>query len=262
MNAEKISRLTFPTSSVGGYKKQDVDDFLSVIARDYKKFEAQIEGFQQKEEQYTKKTSQLKDFYLDRESKYLLEIKQLKEELAQMTEKQSNIEDEQPIEKTTFQKAIMIAQETAFEIEQQAEEEKQRILEQAEFDRGHIIKKARQESNELLEKAKQTKKDWLEEAEMIKKNADHRAETVEKHTQTTLQELSAKKQKEEQQAKSELSKLEYKKQQLQQDISSNRQEEITFLESQIYEYKLLLHRLEKQNWQHLAEKMTQRLQKI
>ncbi len=263
VTAEKLERLTFPTASVGGYRKQDVDDFLTLMAREYKKNETTLEEHQQKEWQQTTEIAQVKEFYLKRESDYLLEIKRQMQEIDQLKADQAQaVQLDAPTEKTSFQQAIMIAQETAFEIEQQAEEEKKRILEQAAFDRGHMIKKARQESTELLEQAKQTKKELLEEAERIKQNADHRAETVEKHTQTTLQELNAKKQREEQQAKSALSQLEYKKQQLQQDIASNRQEELTFLESQIYEYKRLLYRLEKQNWQQLADKMTQRLQKI
>ncbi|WP_367377484.1 DivIVA domain-containing protein [Enterococcus gilvus] len=263
LTAEKLERLTFPTSSVGGYRKQDVDDFLNLVAREYKKNETALEELKQKEWQQSKEIAQVKDFYLKRESDYLVEIKRQLQEIDQLKVAQAQIvPNEAPVEKTSFQQAIMIAQDTAFEIEQQAEEEKQRILEQAEFDRGHMIKDARTQSNELMEQAKRTQEEMIEEAERIKQNAQRHAEATEAHTQKVLQELSMKRQQEEQQAKSELSKLEYKKQALQQDIRANRQEELTFLESQIYEYKLLLHRLEKQNWQQLADKLTQQLQKI
>lgn len=263
LTSEKLDRLTFPTASVGGYRKQDVDDFLRLVSRDYKKFEGQIQELQLRGKEQEEKIAQLKDFYMNRESQYLLEIKQYKEELIKVSTKDTEqVSELASTEQTSFQRAVMIAQDAAFEIEQQAEAEKTRILEEASFDRGRMIKEARMESAEILNQAKKQHKELVEEAERIKDNADRRSESVETHTQKTLKELSEKKQKEEQQAKSELSKLEYKKQQLEQEIHTNRQEELTFLESQIYEYKLLLHRLEKQNWQHLADELTQRLQKI
>ncbi|MGX2946956.1 DivIVA domain-containing protein [Enterococcus alishanensis] len=264
LDSEKVKRVTFPSASVGGYKKQDVDDFLKLIARDYHNFEKKVDELQEQWQQATEKADRLREIYMNREQQYLDELKNSQKELKILKEeRRSSMTTPKPTpQETSFQKAIMIAQDTAFEIEKAAEKEKEQILEKAAFDRGRMIKKARTESAEILEKAKQQEQRILQEANIVKQNAENHARSVEKHYQETLQELSMKKQKQEEQAKSELSKLSYEKRQLEQDLVASRQEEMTFLESQIYEHQMSLSRLDKQKWQQLAKELTDRLEKI
>ena len=264
INSEKLERITFPKAVTGGYKKADVDDFLRLTARDYRRFEQNEKEQEEKVAQLLQEIEKLQQENVQQSERQQEQLATMKATISDLNKKLATFiqKDQLPQPGTPFQEAIMIAQDTAFEIEQEADQEKTRILEEAEFERGRIIKNARTESAAILEAAKQEQRRIAEQAEQIKRNAENHSAKVEKHYEEVLKQLSETKRKQEEQAKSELSRLTQQQRKLQQDLSASKQEELNFIESQMYGYKSLLNRLDQQKWQQLAQELTERIQAI
>lgn len=129
-SVEDIKNLTFPSSAMG-YKKKDVDDFLTYVAKDYGSYQRQLEKSQLETKAAEKETKKLlvelenqKRQDEDKFAKAIQENLALKQELSscQTTSVFNNLDDD---------RTLSLAQKVALKIEKNAQEEAKTIIEKA-----------------------------------------------------------------------------------------------------------------------------------
>lgn len=148
-NAEQLRKITFPTVSLAGYKKQDVDDFLTHAANDY---DAMKETNTELEKRLTlaenQKESLVKVFEKEK-SDYLAEIKELNAKLNEASKDERDVH----AKKRSFENALIIAQDAALKIEENAELEARRLVGEARTEQENILKEAKVEGNSIKAEA-------------------------------------------------------------------------------------------------------------
>ncbi|MDU5512075.1 DivIVA domain-containing protein [Enterococcus gilvus] len=117
-----LKNLTFPSGAMG-YKKKDVDDFLSYVAKDYGSYQRQLEKsktdneeLQQEKDELLKKLDEQKDAHEATLEKFRQENQALKTQINtfQTTSVSNNLNEDT---------ALSLSQKVALRIEKQAKEE-------------------------------------------------------------------------------------------------------------------------------------------
>lgn len=117
-----LKNLTFPSGAMG-YKKKDVDDFLSYVAKDYGSYQRQLEKsktdneeLQQEKDELLKKFDEQKDAHEATLEKFRQENQALKTQINtfQTTSVSNNLNEDT---------ALSLSQKVALRIEKQAKEE-------------------------------------------------------------------------------------------------------------------------------------------
>lgn len=150
LTPNQIKNVMFTKSAVGGYKMNEVDEFILVVCNDYSRL--------------YKENSEL-----------LLNTEALNERVKEYSENEDNI-------KTT----LVTAQKMADKIVGEAKLERDRIKESTSRDFGHIIEDAKRQAREIVENATNRAKDILDEAQVLSDTLLEDTNTQVAHQQTVL----------------------------------------------------------------------------
>lgn len=155
----EIHHLTFPTSAVRGYRKQDVDDFLLHTAKDYKNFEQRLEEYrndfseaEQEKEQLEARIEQMKIDYERNQEKRKEEIRVLRKRLDDSLKLHEGPNKKQEDE-------LVVAQKIALSIEKEANERAYKIVSEANDYYESKIKDAQLFKNQVLMDVEESLKD-------------------------------------------------------------------------------------------------------
>ncbi|MGM0168673.1 hypothetical protein IGI39_004428 [Enterococcus sp. AZ135] len=144
---EGIKNITFPSGAMG-YKKKDVDDFLSYVAKDYGSYQRQLEGKKQETEAVEKEKQELLRELNKQKEADMTALEKIKQENQALKQQLTILQTESVSNNLNEDTALSLAQKVALRIEKQAKEEAQEILTSAD----HYY-------NEQLQKLEQKRKD-------------------------------------------------------------------------------------------------------
>lgn len=129
-DVEGIKNLTFPSGAMG-YKKQDVDDFLTYVAKDYGSFQRQLEQSREETKQAEATLTKLQldfDTYKKKDAASIAQVEKENQALKQQLMEQQLAPASSALNEG---QALSLAQKIALRIEKQAQEDAQKILEEA-----------------------------------------------------------------------------------------------------------------------------------
>ena len=154
----ELPHITFSTSTVRGYKKQDVDDFLFHISKDYKNFELRIQELKEdmkvlEEEKAAieEYVEVLKEEQQRAQKKQQKELQKLRKELSEaypLMEKDGEYSKKQ---------ALNISQKIGFSLRKEAEKEAREIREQADMYCSIQVANVQDVKKQLLEEVAEEK---------------------------------------------------------------------------------------------------------
>lgn len=128
---EGIQNLTFPTGT-RGYKKRDVDDFLSYIVKDYESYQRQLEYLREEKEIVETEKQEIEKKMEKQTIKDSATIEMLKRENEKLKQEVDDFQTSSLSNYFTEDATLSLAQKIALRIERQAKEEAQKIKEEAE----------------------------------------------------------------------------------------------------------------------------------
>ncbi|MBO1299608.1 MULTISPECIES: DivIVA domain-containing protein [unclassified Enterococcus] len=239
--AEQVRRITFPTASLSGYKKQDVDDFLKHVADDYTIMESEENLLDSKIQLVEIQKKELAQEFEEKEKRYLEELAGKDKEISQMSAKLKEIgEDENEInsKKRSFEDTLIIAQDVAFKIEQKAKVEAKQIVTDALIEKDRIVKDANIEVVRVKEEAF----NLLAEANANLNDAD-------RQYKKQMKELELEKSKAVEDTAKEIEYLEQKKQMMLKEIEGLETDAKNVRFQIISEYQRAINNLSDEKWQ-------------
>lgn len=170
-SVKDIKNLTFPTGAMG-YRKKDVDDFLSYVVKDYQSAQQQIKNLKADLEDVTAEkeivmhtSKQQRAFDQEKIEELLNENRRLKQQLSAI-----QIRNRAP--KPGETKELTLSQKVALKIESQAQDEAQRIRKEANAYYEEQMSQIRQERNFLEWKVKTSLAELAKNERMIFSSVD------------------------------------------------------------------------------------------
>lgn len=155
----EIHHLTFPRSAMGGYRKQDVDDFLLHTAKDYKNFEqrlaeyrAELSEMEQEKDQLETRLEQQKKDYEHSQEKRQEEVRLLRQRLDESLKLHETPDGNRENE-------LVVAQKIALNIEKEAKEQAYKIVSEANAYYENKIKDAQLFKDQVLSDVEDSLKD-------------------------------------------------------------------------------------------------------
>lgn len=126
-NEEGIKNTTFPSGAMG-YKKKDVDDFLTYVAKDYGSYQRQLERSKQKTEAVEKEKQELLKKIDQQKAADAATLEKFKQENQALKQQLTDLQTESVSNNLNEDTALSLAQKVALRIEKQAKEEAHVIL--------------------------------------------------------------------------------------------------------------------------------------
>ncbi|MBU5359594.1 DivIVA domain-containing protein [Enterococcus raffinosus] len=129
-NEEAIKNTTFPSGAMG-YKKKDVDDFLTYVAKDYGSYQRQLEKSKQETAAVEKEKEDLIKKLEEQKTAEKTALEKIKQENQALKQQIVAIQTESVSNNLNEDTALSLAQKVALRIERQAKDEAQEILNSA-----------------------------------------------------------------------------------------------------------------------------------
>lgn len=126
-NEEGIKNITFPSGAMG-YKKKDVDDFLTYVAKDYGSYKRQLDRSKQETEAVEKEKQELLKQIEKQNTESAAALEKIKQENQTLKQQLEALQTESVVNNLNEDTALSLAQKVALRIEKQAKEEAQVIL--------------------------------------------------------------------------------------------------------------------------------------
>ncbi|MDT2397144.1 DivIVA domain-containing protein [Enterococcus avium] len=126
-NEEGIKNITFPSGAMG-YKKKDVDDFLTYVAKDYGSYKRQLDRSKQETEAVEKEKLELLKQMEKQKTESAAALEKIKQENQTLKQQLEALQTESVVNNLNEDTALSLAQKVALRIERQAKEEAQVIL--------------------------------------------------------------------------------------------------------------------------------------
>lgn len=126
-NEEGIKNITFPSGAMG-YKKKDVDDFLTYVAKDYSSFQRLLEKSKQETEAVKKENQELLQKLEKQKAAHTVILEKIKQDNQVLKKQLTAIQTESVSNNLNEDTALSLAQKVALRIEKQAKEDAQMIL--------------------------------------------------------------------------------------------------------------------------------------
>lgn len=124
-SVEDIKNLTFPNGAMG-YRRKDVDDFLSYVARDYKSYQQQVINFKEEVEGVTAEKERLEASY---EKQHRLDLQKMEELIKENKELQRKLDEAKVRSQSSGigeTLELTLSQKVALKIEKQAQADAQK----------------------------------------------------------------------------------------------------------------------------------------
>lgn len=124
-SVEDIKNLTFPNGAMG-YRRKDVDDFLSYVARDYKSYQQQVINFKEEIEVVTAEKERLETRY---EKQHRLDLQKMEELIKENKELQRKLDEAKVRSQSSGigeALELTLSQKVALKIEKQAQADAQK----------------------------------------------------------------------------------------------------------------------------------------
>lgn len=143
----ELHHMTFSTSAVRGYKKQDVDDFLVHVAKDYKDFELRLEELRSEISELEEEKEQLEE--------RIETFKQEKRKLSSAHQKELHTLRQELIHSGVSStgdgsQELLVAQNIALSLEKEAKEQASLKIEEADRYYASQVAQVRQFKKELF----------------------------------------------------------------------------------------------------------------
>lgn len=145
---EGIKKITFPSGAVG-YKKKDVDDFLTYVAKDYGSYRRQLEKSRQEAEALEEEKQGLLKKIAEQKTVEDAELEKIKQENQVLKQQMAAIQAESVSSQLTEHTSLSLAQKVALRIEKQAKEEAQVIVANADQYYEEQLKKLEHKRKEI-----------------------------------------------------------------------------------------------------------------
>lgn len=147
----ELHHMTFSTSAVRGYKKQDVDDFLVHVAKDYKDFELRLEELrseiselEEEKEQLEERIETFKQEKRKLSSAHQEELHALRQELIHSGKPSAGTSQD------SNSQELLVAQNIALSLEKEAKEQASMKIEEADRYYASQVANARQFKEDLF----------------------------------------------------------------------------------------------------------------
>lgn len=170
-SVKDIKNLTFPNGAMG-YRKKDVDDFLSYVVKDYVSYQQQIKNLKADLEEVAAEkeiilntSQQQRRFDLDKVEELLNENRMLKKRLEAAQVRNRAPKSGEPLE-------LSLSQKVALKIENQAQEEAQKIRKQADAYYAEQMAQIKQERTFLDMKVREGLSDLAKNEQVIFSSVD------------------------------------------------------------------------------------------
>lgn len=147
-NEEGIKNITFPSGAMG-YKKKDVDDFLTYVAKDYGSYQRQLERSKQETEAAEKEKQELYKKLEKQKAEAATALEKIKQENQGLKQQLTTLQTESVSNNLNEDTALSLAQKVALRIEKQAKEEAQVILTNADQYYEEQLKKLERKRKEI-----------------------------------------------------------------------------------------------------------------
>lgn len=147
-NEEGIKNITFPSGAMG-YKKKDVDDFLTYVAKDYGSYQRQLERSKQETKAAEKEKQELYKKLEKQKAEAATALEKIKQENQGLKQQLTTLQTESVSNNLNEDTALSLAQKVALRIEKQAKEEAQVILTNADQYYEEQLKKLERKRKEI-----------------------------------------------------------------------------------------------------------------
>lgn len=117
-----LKNYTFPSGAFG-YKKKDVDDFLSYVAKDYASYQRRLEKSKQETQALETEKRQLIQELEKQEEAHTKKLAELEQENKRLEQELDDMETTSIASRFDDEGTLSLAQKVALRIEKQAEEE-------------------------------------------------------------------------------------------------------------------------------------------
>lgn len=147
-DVEAIKNLTFPSGAMG-YKKKDVDDFLTYVAKDYGSYKRMLEKSKQETAEAEKEKQELQQTLEEQQKAHQAALAKVKQEKQALKQQLTSLQTESVSNNLNEDTALSLAQKVALRIEKQAKEEAQAIKTNADQYYQEQLKKLEQKRKEI-----------------------------------------------------------------------------------------------------------------
>lgn len=145
---EGIKNITFPSGAMG-YKKKDVDDFLTYVAKDYGSYQRQLEKSKQETAAIEKEKEDLLKKLEEQQAHEKSILEKIKQENQALKEQLTALQTESVSNNLNEDTALSLAQKVALRIEKQAKEEAHEIIRNADHYYQEQSRKLEQKRKEI-----------------------------------------------------------------------------------------------------------------
>lgn len=170
-NEEGIKNITFPSGAMG-YKKKDVDDFLTYVAKDYGSYQRMLEKSKQEVEGLEKEKQVLLRKLEDQKNKGRDTLESLRQENLALKHQIKAIQTESVSNNLNEDATLSLAQKVALRIEKQAKEEAQIIVTNADRHYEDQLRKIELKRKEIHSEVVTSLSDLLDSERMIVASID------------------------------------------------------------------------------------------
>lgn len=147
-NEEGIKNITFPSGAMG-YKKKDVDDFLTYVAKDYGSYKRQLDRSKKETEDVEREKQMLLKKLEKQKAEDATALEKIKQENQALKQQLVDLQTESVSNNLNEDTALSLAQKVALRIEKQAKEEAQVILTNADQYYEEQLKKLEMKRKEI-----------------------------------------------------------------------------------------------------------------
>ena len=147
-DVEGIKNLTFPSGAMG-YKKKDVDDFLTYVAKDYGSYKRMLEKSKQETAAAEKEKQELQQTLEEQQKAHQAALAKVKQENQALKQQLTSLQTESVSNNLNEDTALSLAQKVALRIEKQAKEEAQVIKTNADQYYQEQLNKLEQKRKEI-----------------------------------------------------------------------------------------------------------------
>lgn len=171
-SVEDIKNLTFPSGAMG-YRKKDVDDFLSYVARDYKSYQQQVQNFKAEAEEVTAEKEKLEKDSEQQRRQDLQKMDELIRENKELKRKLNEFRVSSQTSEIIEVHELTLSQKVALKIEKQAQEEARKIREEADAYRDERLAEIQEIQNQLDWKLRSGLTELVKNEREILTSVDH-----------------------------------------------------------------------------------------
>ncbi|MGM0125819.1 hypothetical protein IGI37_003220 [Enterococcus sp. AZ194] len=146
---EQIRNISFP-SGTRGYKRRDVEDFLSYVVRDYHSFEQRIKELEKAVQTEETRLTAQKEASEKQTELYQVQLKQKNQEVFELKQQldralMGTLHQEDEVD----QQKLLLSQKIAMSLEEQAEARAKEIVKEAENYHAQVVTKLRKQEEQV-----------------------------------------------------------------------------------------------------------------